>query len=81
MSMMYTKAKTAWKSLNLLIIEQQESNANAKICYICKETFKNKYVKDEKYRKVRDHCHYMGKYRGVVHGICNLKYNVPEKFL
>ena len=81
MRMMYTKAKTAWKSLNLLIIKQQESYANAKICYICKETFKNKYVKDEKYRKVRDHCHYMGKYRGVVHGICNLKYNVPEKFL
>ena len=29
------------------------------------------------YRKVRDHCHYTGKYRGAAHSICNLKFNVP----
>ena len=29
-----------------------------KICYIYKEKFENKYLKDKKYRKVRDHCHY-----------------------
>ena len=29
--------------------------------------------------KVRDHCHYTGKYRGAVHSICNLKYSVPKK--
>ena len=50
-----------------------------KICYICKEKFENKYLKDKKYRKVRDHCHYTGKYRGAVHSICNLKYNIPNK--
>ena len=38
--------------------EQQESNENTKACYICKEKFENKYVKDKKYCKVRDHCHY-----------------------
>ena len=48
------------KKMKLLTKEQHESNENAKICYICKEKFKNKYLKDKKYRKVRGHCHYTG---------------------
>ena len=32
-----------------------------------KQNFKIKYLKDKKYRKVRDHCHYTGEYRGAVH--------------
>ena len=59
--------------MNLLTKEQQELYANAKICYICKEKIENKYLKDKKYRKVRDHCHYTGEYRGAAHNICNLK--------
>ena len=46
--------------MNLLTKEQQETYENAKICYICTEKFENKYVKDEKYCKVKDHCHYTG---------------------
>ena len=38
-------------------------------------------MKDKKYRKVRDHCHYAGRYRGAAHSICNLKYSVPRKIL
>ena len=49
------------KKSKLLTKEQQESYENAKICYICKEKFKNKYLKDKEYRKIRDHCHYTGK--------------------
>ena len=30
-------------------------------------------------KKVNDHCHYTGKYRGAVHSICNLKYKVPKE--
>ena len=50
-----------------------------KSCYICKEKFENKYVKDKKYHKVRDHCHYTGECRSVVHSICNLKRSLPIK--
>ena len=60
------------KKMRSLTKEQQESYENAKICYICKENFKNKYWKDKKYRQVRNHCHYTGKYRGAAHSICNL---------
>ena len=31
--------------------------------------------------KLRDHCHYTAEYRPAAHSICNLKYNVPKKFL
>ena len=27
----------------------------------------------KKQQKVRDHCHYTGKYRGAAHNICNLR--------
>ena len=36
-------------------------------------------MKDKKYCKVRDHCHYTEEYRGPVHSICNLKHNVPKR--
>ena len=26
------------------------------------------------YKKIRDHCHYTGKYRGAAHSLCNLRY-------
>ena len=69
------------KKMKLLTKEQQESYENEKICHICKAKIENKYLKYKKYRKVRDHCHYAGKYRGVAHSICDLKYSVPKKFL
>ena len=47
-----------------------------KICYICKKEFDNN---DKKNYKVRDHCHYTGKYRGAAHIICNLRHKVPKE--
>ena len=46
------------------------------ICYICKKEFNNN---DKKNYKVRDRCHYTGKYRGAAHNICNLRYKVPKE--
>ena len=43
--------------------------------FICKKEFDNN---DKKQQKVRDHCHYTGKYRGAAHNICNLRYKVPK---
>ena len=36
-------------------------------------------MKDKKNRKVRDHCHYTGEYRGAALSMSNLKYSVPNK--
>ena len=68
------------KKMKLFSKEQQELYENSKICYNWKEKFENKYLKEKKYRRVRDHCHYTGEYRGAVHSICNLKYSVSKKF-
>ena len=53
------------KKIRSLTKEQQESNENAKIYPICKKRFEDKYAKDKKYCKVRDHYHYTGQYRGA----------------
>ena len=41
--------------------------------------FLKKFVNDKNYRKVRDHCHFTGKYRGTAHSIYNLTVNVPNE--
>ena len=45
----------------------------AENCHICMKPFD-----DPKNRKVRDHCHYTGLYRGAAHNNCNLKYRIPD---
>ena len=53
-----------------------------KVCHICNEEFcydKNKKMEYDLYYKVRDHCHYTGKFRGAAHNICNLRYKTPKE--
>ena len=67
--------------MKLLTKEQQESCENAKTCYVCEEELKNKYLKDKKYCKIRDHCHFAERHRGAAHKLCNLKYPLPKNTL
>ena len=64
------------KKMIPLTTEEKIYHNKQKICYICKKEFNNN---DKKNYKVRDHCHYTGKYRGAAHNICNLRYKVPKK--
>ena len=43
-------------------------------CHICMKPFDD----PENNRKVRDHCHYTGLYRGAAHNNCNLNYKIPN---
>ena len=53
--------------------EEKDWHNQQKVCHICKRIFINDY-NNEKYNKVRGHCHYTGKYTGAAHDICNLRY-------
>ena len=64
------------KRMVSLTTEEKIHYNKQKICYICKKEFNNN---DKKQQKVKDHCHYAGKYRGAAHNICNLRYKVPKE--
>ena len=51
--------------------EEQEQFNQASNCWICGKLLN---IQD----KVRDHCHYTGRYRGAAHNKCNLKYRKPN---
>ena len=54
------------------LCKEEEDNYNKEnICHICKKDFNND-------GKVRDHCHFLGKYRGAAHNTCNLRYKIPK---
>ena len=55
-----------------IIFGKEEANHfdEATVCWLCGEE-----LGDD---KVKDHCHYTGKYRGAAHTKCNLKYRKPN---
>ena len=59
-----------------LTTEEEIHYNEQEICYICKKEFGKS---NKKHYKVRDHCHYTGKYRGAAHNICNLRYKIPKE--
>ena len=63
------------KKMIPLTTEEKIYHNKQNLCYICKKEFNNN---DKKNYKVKDHCHYTGKYRGVAHNSCNLRYKVPK---
>ena len=64
------------KKMISLTMEEKVHYNKQKVCYICTKEFDNN---DEKQQKVRDHCHYTGKYRGAAHNICNLRHKVHKE--
>ena len=57
------------KEMTPLNDEEVTLYESQKVCHICKEKFcyeKNKKSEYSLYQKVRDHCHYTGKFRGVL---------------
>ena len=51
--------------------EEQEEFNQASNCWICGQLLN---LDD----RVRDHCHFTGRYRGAAHNRCNLKYSKPN---
>ena len=49
----------------------------ATICHICERGIP-KEGDDPRFKKVRDHCHLTGKFRGAAHNKCNLEYRLPK---
>ena len=68
------------KEMIPLTKEEKKSYKNQEKCHICEEKFS--MDKDDKdyinRKKVKDHCHYTGKFRGAAHSKCNLDYKVPK---
>ena len=46
----------------------------AEFCWLCEKEFEE----EGKKIKVRDHCHFTGKFRGVAHADCNLRFKKPK---
>ena len=68
------------KEMIPLTYEENKSYKEQEACHICKEKFCMD-KDDENYKnrkKVKDHCHYTGKFKGAAHSICNLRYKVPD---
>ena len=62
------------KPMDPLTKKQWKKYKKARRCHICFKPF----VDSKKGPKVRDHCHYTGRYRGPTHRNCNLKYRIPS---
>ena len=56
--------------------KENKSHEKQKVCYTCKKGLSTD--DNKKYQKVKDHCHYTGKFRGAVHSISNLRCKTPK---
>ena len=73
--------KRAYEEKEMITLTDNENNfyEEQKKCHICQKEFWNEKKTFEIYQKVRDHCHYTGKFRGAAHRICNLNYKVSKE--
>ena len=66
------------KEMIPLTEEERKMHRKQKVCYICKKEFSTD-DSNKRYHKMKDHCHYTGKYREAAHNTCNLRYKVPKE--
>ena len=59
------------KEMIPLSSEEWKKFNESEVCWLCRGKFGEK-------PKVRDHCHYTGKFRGAAHQSCNLKFQRPK---
>ena len=52
-------------------LKDKDNFEKARVCWICQKEFGSE-------KKVRDHCHFTGKYRGAAHVKCNLQFKKPK---
>ena len=64
------------KKMIPLTTEDKIYHKEQEACYLCKKEFD---TSNKKHHKVRDHCHYTGKYKGAEHNICNLRYKILKE--
>ena len=72
-------ANIPYKEKNLTEEEEKQFKEATK-CWICKGEFNNTVDEEGKKinKKVQDHCHYTGRFRGAAHSNCNLTYRKPK---
>ena len=61
------------KKMFPLTDEEWKTFREAAICWLCRKEFGNGNL-----RKVRDHCHFSGRFRGAAHSLCNFKFQRPK---
>ena len=66
------------KEMISLTNKEKQFHNMEKVCQICKRTSSTDY-NNKKYHKVKDQCHYTGKYRSAAHDICNLRCKIPKE--
>ena len=67
------------KDMIPLTKEEKDNYNKENIFHICKKEFNNDMTEQSSLeRKVRDHCHFTGKYRGAAHNTCSLRYKIPK---
>ena len=70
--------------MTLLTDDENQYYEEQKDCYICQKEFcynKKQRMKFKLYKTVRNHFHFIGKFRGAAQSICNLNYKVPQEIL
>ena len=69
------------KKMLPLTKKELKSHQHEKVCYICGKRILKSLFESINYQKVIDQRDYKANYRSTANSICNLKFNIPMKYL